>query len=169
MEHVSFVVDPHRWHPLQHRMAYDAAREDILDEADWRIRAIREKHLAVGDIAAYSHQAVYLRWCIEKSLMSGDFEKTYAAVTETARQSPEKAALREFIRDKLGGVLRRSYFNQEGQDFPGTTMNGGGLPIILLILTTMPSRISAERTTARNALMTRRISFFPMMRRTTER
>lgn len=117
MEHVSFVVDPHRWHPLQHRMAYDAAREDILDEADWRVRAIREKHLAVGDIAAYSHQAVYLRWCIEKSLMSGDFEKTYAAVTETVRQSPEKAALREFIRDKLGGVLRRSCFNQEGQDF----------------------------------------------------
>lgn len=114
---VSFVVDPHRWHPLEHRMAYDAAREDILDEADWRIRTVRAKHLAVGEIAVYGHQAIYLRWCIEQGLMSADFERKYAAVTEAVRTAPETAALREFVRDELSGVIRRSYFTREGQDF----------------------------------------------------
>ena len=117
LDHVSFVVDPHRWHPLQHRMAYDAEREDILDETEWRLRVIREKGLAVDALAPYSHQAAYLRWGIERGLMSDDFERTHRTVAEAVRRSPETARLREFVRDALGGVLRRSYFNAEGQDF----------------------------------------------------
>lgn len=117
LDHVSFVVDPHRWHPLQHRMAYDAEREDILDETEWRLRVIREKGLAVDALAPYSHQAAYLRWGIERGLMSDDFERAHRTVAEAVRRSPETARLREFVRDALGGVLRRSYFNAEGQDF----------------------------------------------------
>ena len=44
-----------------------------MDDADWHLRDLRKKHLAVDEITVYNHMAIYLRWCLEHGLMSDTF------------------------------------------------------------------------------------------------
>src|SRR5699024_4444994 len=71
MAGISFVVDPARQDAITRGTLGN--EEDFvgeMDDAAWHLETIREKHLPVEEINAYNHLAIYLRWCLERDLMS---------------------------------------------------------------------------------------------------
>ena len=91
--------------------------EILLDEAAPHLESIREKCLPVDELNAFSHLAIYLRWCIEHDLMSESFCRRWPDIVEAVRTDPAEACLREWLRDKLKGELHASIFNERGADF----------------------------------------------------
>ena len=91
--------------------------EILLDEAAPHLESIREKCLPVDELNAFSHLAIYLRWCIEHDLMSESFCERWPEIVEAVRTNPAEACLREWLRDKLKGELHASLFNERGADF----------------------------------------------------
>ena len=91
--------------------------EILLDEAAPHLESIREKSLPVDELNAFSHLAIYLRWCIEHDLMSESFCERWPEIVEAVRTNPAEACLREWLRDKLKGELHASLFNERGADF----------------------------------------------------
>lgn len=91
--------------------------EILLDEAAPHLESIREKCLPVDELNAFSHLAIYLRWCIEHDLMSESFCRRWPDIVEAVRTNPAEACLREWLRDKLKGELHASIFNERGADF----------------------------------------------------
>ena len=91
--------------------------EILLDEAAPHLESIREKCLPVDELNAFSHLAIYLRWCIEHDLMSESFCRRWSDIVEAVRTNPAEACLREWLRDKLKGELHASIFNERGADF----------------------------------------------------
>ena len=91
--------------------------EILLDEAAPHLESIREKSLPVDELNAFSHLAIYLRWCIEHDLMSESFCERWPEIVEAVRTNPAEACLREWFRDKLKGELHASIFNERGADF----------------------------------------------------
>ena len=91
--------------------------EILLDEAAPHLESIREKCLPVDELNAFSHLAIYLRWCIEHDLMSESFCRRWPDIVEAVRTNPAEACLREWLRDKLKGELHASLFNERGADF----------------------------------------------------
>lgn len=91
--------------------------EILLDEAAPHLESIREKCLPVDELNAFSHLAIYLRWCIEHELMSESFCRRWPDIVEAVRTNPAEACLREWLRDKLKGELHASIFNERGADF----------------------------------------------------
>lgn len=91
--------------------------EILLDEAAPHLESIREKCLPVDELNAFSHLAIYLRWCIEHDLMSESFCRRWPDIVEAVRTNPAEACLREWLRDKLKGELHASIFNDRGADF----------------------------------------------------
>ena len=91
--------------------------EILLDEAAPHLESIREKCLPVDELNAFSHLAIYLRWCIEHDLMSESFCRRWPDIVEAVRTNPAEACLREWLLDKLKGELHASIFNERGADF----------------------------------------------------
>lgn len=91
--------------------------EILLDEPAPHLKSIREKSLPVDELNAFSHLAIYLRWCIEHDLMSESFCERWPEIVEAVRTNPAEACLREWLRDKLKGELHASLFNERGADF----------------------------------------------------
>lgn len=91
--------------------------EILLDEAAPHLESIREKCLPVDELNAFSHLAIYLRWCIEHDLMSESFCRRWPDIVEAVRTNPAEACLREWLRDKRKGELHASIFNERGADF----------------------------------------------------
>lgn len=91
--------------------------EILLDEAAPHLESIREKCLPVDELNAFSHLAIYLRWCIEHDLMSESFCRRWPDIVEAVRTNPAEACLREWLRDKLKGELHASIFTERGADF----------------------------------------------------
>ena len=91
--------------------------EILLDEAAPHLESIREKCLPVDELNAFSHLAIYLRWCIEHDLMSESFCRRWPDIVEAVRTNPAEACLREWLRDKLKGELHASIFNERGAGF----------------------------------------------------
>ena len=91
--------------------------EILLDEAAPHLESIREKCLPVDELNAFSHLAIYLRWCIEHDLMSESFCRRWPDIVEAVRTNPAEACLGEWLRDKLKGELHASIFNERGADF----------------------------------------------------
>lgn len=114
MDGVSFVVQPGRPCAALTEPDPDAF---LLDDAAWHLQCLHEKRLAVESIAAYDHLAIYLRWCIERGLMSAEFLEEHRTLIEAVRQDGAGADLRPFVRDALGGKLWSNLFNEEGQAF----------------------------------------------------
>lgn len=91
--------------------------EILLDEAAPHLESIREKCLPVDELNAFSHLAIYLRWCIEHDLMSESFCRRWPDIVEAVRTNLAEACLREWLRDKLKGELHALIFNERGADF----------------------------------------------------
>ena len=99
-----------------HKVSFEQ-NEILLDEAAPNLESIREKCLPVDELNAFSHLAIYLRWCIEHDLMSESFCRRWSDIVEAVRTNPAEACLREWLRDKLKGELHASIFKERGADF----------------------------------------------------
>ena len=86
------------------------SEEIFMDDASFHLESIEEKDLPVDPINAYSHMAIYLRWCVEHGMMDDVFMDEYGDTLSTED-------LRPFIRDELGGRLDAGMFNEEGRGF----------------------------------------------------
>ena len=78
---------------------------------------MHKKQLEVDPLAPYSHMALYLRWCIQHGLMSGEFLGQHGALAQAVRRDGASTDLRPFVRDALGGRLWSDLFSEEGQAF----------------------------------------------------
>ena len=130
---VSFVVDPERPDILQEERPAPTPEEleeleDIMDDADWHLQDLWKKHLPVEEITAYNHMAIYLRWCLEHSLMSEAFCESYPDLLSAFAEKPAGTDLRGFIRDQLGGRLLHSLFGAEGEAFSRYYYGRGNAP-----------------------------------------
>ncbi len=117
MEEISFVVDPHRPDALEGDVDRESDGGWVLDNAQWHLESIREKHLPLEELAAYNHMAIYLRWCLEENLMSLEFLERCWGTVEECKADPASTDLRPFIRDELGGQLFSALLDEEGEAF----------------------------------------------------
>ena len=120
MDGISFVVEPDRQDAITRGTLGGDDEDDYvveMDDADWHLETIREKHLPVDEISAYNHMAIYLRWCMEHDLMGEEFLEEYGEVVQKVKADPASVDLREFIRDELDGQLVGPMFNKMGRAF----------------------------------------------------
>ena len=118
MAGISFVVDPARQDAITRGTL--GGEEDFvgeMDDAAWHLETIREKHLPVEEINAYNHLAIYLRWCLERDLMSTEFMERYWEQLQPFMEDLSRADLRGLIRDQLKGQLFGALFNRKGAAF----------------------------------------------------
>ena len=88
-----------------------------MDDGAWHLETIREKGLAVDELSAYNHMAIYLRWCMEHDLMGQEFLEEYGEVVRKVKDNAASVDLREFLRDELEGQLVGPLFNKKGRAF----------------------------------------------------
>lgn len=121
MDNVSFVVDIHRPNTAEaYNVGEYSFKQIILDDVKYHKESIYEKNLPVEEITAYNHLAIYLRWFMEKGLMSEMFMSKYAdTVKAVQKKSGNIPDLRVVLRDNddLNGYLMLPYFNEKGISF----------------------------------------------------
>ena len=110
------VIDPRRLNLVldEEAICYEV---ELLDEARLHLAAIRWKQLPVEELAAYSHIAVYLGWCIDHGLASEELLREYDAARAAAEAAGTPLDLRVFLRDRLDGRLSYRCLTPEGRDF----------------------------------------------------
>ena len=128
MRGISFVVNPTRQDAITRGTLSNDDFDGEMDDASYHLESIEEKELPIDPINAYSHMAIYLRWCMEHDLMGEDFLKEYSEVTKQVKADPANVDLREFIRDELDGCLFSVLFNQQGRAFAGYYYGEGDSP-----------------------------------------
>lgn len=106
----NFIIYPDRY-------LYDY--EDIFDEGLAYLIPLYKYNLVqqTGELAAFNHLAVLLRWLIEKDLLNDSFKAKYRDEIEAVKTAPANIDLRLFIADKLIGALRCSFLKEEAVDF----------------------------------------------------
>ena len=99
------------------RYLYDY--EDIFDEGLAYLIPLYKYNLVqqTGELAAFNHMAVLLRWLIENDLLNDSFKAKYSDEINKVKTAPESIDLRLFIADKLIGALRCSFIKEEAVDF----------------------------------------------------
>lgn len=89
-----------------------------IDNADKHMRIAADNSLDIEPLAAFNHIAIYLRWCIERGLMSRPFLFKHNDVADAVRQghSPD---LRMLLRDDpdFGGRLTSLSLDHKGTRF----------------------------------------------------
>ena len=70
----------------------------------------------VDEINVYNHLAIFLRWAMENSFLADNFLKAYSKELEKYT-SQDFIDLREFVKYRLKGDLRKSFFNDVGKEF----------------------------------------------------
>lgn len=88
-----------------------------MDDASWHMESIEEKELDVDPVNAYSHMAIYLRWCMDHDLMNENFLEEYGELVKQVKAAPDSIDLRTFIREELSGCLNSAVFNRQGSAF----------------------------------------------------
>lgn len=120
MRRVDAVADPNRPNAMYCTSVFYG--EDFtgpIDNAWWQLAIARHLNLPVDELAAYDQIAIYLRWCIERGLVNGSFRKKYPDLIKKVADDPERAGLREFIRDELDGFLDAKILSGRGRLFSG--------------------------------------------------
>lgn len=106
----NFIVYPDRY-------LYDY--EDIFDEGLAYLIPLYKYNLVqqTGELAAFNHMAVLLRWLIENDLVNDNFTAKYPDEINTVKTAPDSIDLRLFIADKLIGALRCEILKEDVVDF----------------------------------------------------
>ena len=106
----NFIVYPDRY-------LYDY--EDIFDEGLAYLIPLYKYNLVqqTGELAAFNHMAVLLRWLIENDLVNDNFTAKYPDEINTVKTAPDSIDLRLFIADKLIGALRCEILKEDAVDF----------------------------------------------------
>ena len=113
---ISFVIDMNREKVLEYSEEEKEMLDDIMDSADWHLGDYYSKGIEVEEINIYNHLAVFLRWAMENSFLSDNFLKAYGKELEKYT-SQDFIDLREFVKFRLKGDLRKSFFNDVGKEF----------------------------------------------------
>ena len=106
----NFIVYPDRY-------LYDY--EDIFDEGLAYLIPLYKYNLVqqTGELAAFNHMAVLLRWLIKNDLVNDNFTAKYPDEINTVKTAPDSIDLRLFIADKLIGALRCEILKEDAVDF----------------------------------------------------
>ena len=106
----NFIVYPDRY-------LYDY--EDIFDEGLAYLIPLYKYNLVqqTGELAAFNHMAVLLRWLIENDLVNDSFKAKYSDEINKVKTAPDSIDLRLFIADKLIGALRYEILKEDAVDF----------------------------------------------------
>ena len=113
---ISFVIDMNREKVLEYSEEEKEMLDDIMDSAEWHLGDYYSKGIEVEEINIYNHLAVFLRWAMENSFLSDNFLKAYGKELEKYT-SQDFVDLREFVKFRLKGDLRKSFFNDIGKEF----------------------------------------------------
>ena len=113
---ISFVVNMNREKVLEYSEEEKEMQDDIIDSAEWHLGDYYSKGIEVEEINIYNHLAVFLRWAMENSFLSDNFLKAYGKELEKYT-SQDFVDLREFVKFRLKGDLRKSFFNDIGKEF----------------------------------------------------
>ena len=113
---ISFVIDMNRKKVLEYSEEEKEMQDDIMDSAEWHLGDYYSKGIEVEEINIYNHLAVFLRWAMENSFLSDNFLKAYSKELEKYT-SQDFVDLREFVKFRLKGDLRKSFFNDIGKEF----------------------------------------------------
>lgn len=113
---ISFVIDMNREKVLEYSEEEKEMQDDIMDSAEWHLGDYYSKGIEVEEINIYNHLAVFLRWAMENSFLSDNFLKAYGKELEKYT-SQDFIDLREFVKFRLKGDLRKSFFNDIGKEF----------------------------------------------------
>lgn len=113
---ISSVVNMNREKVLEYSEKEKEMQDDIMDSADWHLGDYYSKGIEVEEINIYNHLAVFLRWAMENSFLSDNFLKAYGKELEKYT-SQDFIDLREFVKFRLKGDLRKSFFNDIGKEF----------------------------------------------------
>ena len=93
----------------------------VIDDGNWHEDSIRSKSLPVDPLNAYSHLAVYFRWCCEHDLMSLPFRLRFGDRLEELKSKGFATDwdLRSFIKNtrELSGCLILPFFDENGAAF----------------------------------------------------
>lgn len=106
----NFIVYPDRY-------LYDY--EDIFDEGLAYLIPLYKYNLVkqTGELAAFNHMAILLRWLIENDFLSQNFTVKYQDEIDTIKTTPDSIDVRVFIVDKLVGALRCNILREDIVDF----------------------------------------------------
>lgn len=113
---INFVVNMNREKVLEYSKEEKEMQDDIMDSAEWHLGDYYSKGIEVEEINIYNHLAVFLRWAMENSFLSDNFLKAYGKELEKYT-SQDFIDLREFVKFRLKGDLRKSFFNDVGKEF----------------------------------------------------
>ena len=113
---ISFVIDMNREKVLEYSEEEKEMLDDIMDSADWHLGDYYSKGIEVEEINIYNHLAIFLRWAMENSFLSDNFLKAYGKELEKYT-SQDFVDLREFVKFRLKGDLRKAFFNDIGKEF----------------------------------------------------
>lgn len=113
---ISFVIDMNREKVLEYSEEEKEMQDDIMDSAEWHLGDYYSKGIEVEEINIYNHFAIFLRWAMENSFLSDNFLKAYGKELEKYT-SQDFIDLREFVKFRLKGDLRKSFFNDIGKEF----------------------------------------------------
>ena len=113
---ISFVVNMNREKVLEYSEKEKEMQDDIMDSSEWHLGDYYSKGIEVEEINIYNHLAIFLRWAMENSFLSDNFLKAYGKELEKYT-SQDFVDLREFVKFRLKGDLRKSFFNDIGKEF----------------------------------------------------
>lgn len=113
---ISFVIDMNRKKVLEYSEEEKEMQDDIMDSAEWHLGDYYSKGIEVEEINIYNHLAIFLRWAMENSFLSDNFLKAYGKELEKYT-SQDFIDLRKFVKFRLKGDLRKSFFNDIGKEF----------------------------------------------------
>ena len=113
---INYVVDMQREKVLEYSEEEKELQDDIIDSAEWHLGDYYSKGIEVDEINIYNHLAIFLRWCMENSFLSDNFLKAYGKELEKYK-SQDFIDLRELVKYRLKGDLRKSFFNDVGKEF----------------------------------------------------
>ena len=107
----------HNFIIYQDRYLYDY--ENIFDDGMLHLLPLYKENIVQqsGELNAFNHMAILLRWLIEHDMMSDEFASKYDYVIKNVKTSPENIDLKKFIIDNLIGTLRYNILNDDIIDF----------------------------------------------------
>lgn len=113
---INYVVDMQREKVLEYSEEEKELQNDIMDSSEWHLGDYYSKGIEVDEINVYNHLAIFLRWAMENSFLADNFLKAYSKELEKYT-SQDFIDLREFVKYRLKGDLRKSFFNDVGKEF----------------------------------------------------
>ena len=111
---VSHIVDINR--PNCCEGISDNTQRHILDSSKMHSDKIDEKNLPIDKINGCNHLAIFLRWCIENSLIAPEFYENCPDIVKGVKDG-SRTDIREFINDRFDGCLEPYQFSYVGACF----------------------------------------------------